>query len=344
MFISLIRRNGKKNRRENSIYFLSLAITIVAFYIILSLEDQDVMAFLRRMESDAVNRLLGLISGVYGFSLFILFFLIYFAEKYQFERRSREFGMLLMLGMKRSRLFLWLMAEDFYSSGMALAIGLPTAVFLSEVISLITARLIGLGIIGHHFALSARGISLTVLGFLGIKLMANILLSTRLIRREPYRLLNETQEEKLKSVSRKRSFATLILGFLLLAIAYGMAIGNLTWMHLVFPGIRGHMAYHPRLLRHIQPFYQKPADSGPAPYVHLPAAGGKCLPAFRLPDCLLRTGADCHRLHELWRLRGLRQPGERTTAHHGFYIGVLRRTLRPGNRRPDQAIPIRRSH
>lgn len=193
MFISLIRRNGKKNRRENSIYFLSLAITIVAFYIILSLEDQDVMAFLRRMESDAVNRLLGLISGVYGFSLFILFFLIYFAEKYQFERRSREFGMLLMLGMKRSRLFLWLMAEDFYSSGMALAIGLPTAVFLSEVISLITARLIGLGIIGHHFALSARGISLTVLGFLGIKLMANILLSTRLIRREPYRLLNETQ-------------------------------------------------------------------------------------------------------------------------------------------------------
>ncbi len=234
MFISLIRRNGKKNRRENSIYFLSLAITIVAFYIILSLEDQDVMAFLRRMESDAVNRLLGLISGVYGFSLFILFFLIYFAEKYQFERRSREFGMLLMLGMKRSRLFLWLMAEDFYSSGMALAIGLPTAVFLSEVISLITARLIGLGIIGHHFALSARGISLTVLGFLGIKLMANILLSTRLIRREPYRLLNETQEEKLKSVSRKRSFATLILGFLLLAIAYGMAIGNLTWMHLVF--------------------------------------------------------------------------------------------------------------
>lgn len=231
MFIKIIRRNSKKSRRENSIYFLSLVIAIVAFYVMLSLEKQDVMIFLRQMESDAVTRLLGLISGVYGFSLFILLFLIYFAEKYQLERRSREFGMLLMLGMKRSRLFWWLMAEDFYSSAMALAIGLPTAVFLSEVISLITARLVGLGIIGHHFTLSGRGIALTVLGFLGIKLTANILLSARLIRREPYLLLHDTPEEKLRTVNRKRSLAVLCLGLLSLTTAYILAIRQITWMN-----------------------------------------------------------------------------------------------------------------
>lgn len=38
-----------------------LLIAIIAFYIILSLSRQDIMLFLREMESDAVNRLLSLI-------------------------------------------------------------------------------------------------------------------------------------------------------------------------------------------------------------------------------------------------------------------------------------------
>lgn len=147
---------NKKNRKENRIYFVSLVIAIVAFYVILSLEKQDVMIFLKQMESDAVNHLLGLITGAYGFSLFLIFFLIYFAERYQLERRSHEYGLLLMLGMRRSRLFLWLMAEDLYNGTLALVIGLPAAVFLSEVISLVTAKLIGMGIIGHHFIFLCR--------------------------------------------------------------------------------------------------------------------------------------------------------------------------------------------
>lgn len=234
MFISLMRKNSKKSHRENSIYFVSLIISIVAFYVILSLEKQDVMIFLKQMESDAVDRLFRLISGAYGFSLFLIFFLIYFAEKYQLERRSHEFGVLLMLGMKRRRLFMCLMAEDFYSGTMALVIGLPVAVFLSEMISLITAKLIGLGIIGHRFTLSVEGLALTVIGFLGIKLAANILLSFKIIKREPYRLMHDTQEEKLKVVNEKRSFGMLVFGILFLAIAYAMAIVGVSWENLQY--------------------------------------------------------------------------------------------------------------
>ena len=92
MFFDLIRRNSKRNRKENGIFFASLIVSVVAFYIILSLRNQDVIIFLQTMESDAVNRLLGLIPALYGFSLFILFFLIYFSSRYQFERRSHELG------------------------------------------------------------------------------------------------------------------------------------------------------------------------------------------------------------------------------------------------------------
>ena len=148
MFFELIRRNGRRSRKENGLFFAMLLIAIIAFYIILSLSRQDIMLFLREMESDAVNRLLSLIPVFYVMTLVILFFLIYFASKYQLERRRHEFGMYLMMGMTRNRLFLLLLAEDVGSSLVALLIGLPAGVLLSEVISLVTARLAGLGIIG----------------------------------------------------------------------------------------------------------------------------------------------------------------------------------------------------
>ena len=106
---------------------------------------QDVMLFLQKMESDAVDKLLLLIPAFYGMTLGILFFLIYFACKYQFERRRHEFGVYLMLGMRRSKLFGMLLAEDFLTSILAMLIGLPVAVVLSEIVSLVTAKLVGMG-------------------------------------------------------------------------------------------------------------------------------------------------------------------------------------------------------
>ena len=149
MFFNLITRNSRRSRKENGMFFATLLIAIIAFYIILSLSRQDVMLFLQEMESDAVNRLLGMIPVFYVMTLIILFFLIYFASKFQLERRRHEIGMYLMMGMTRNRLFVLLLAEDIRSSIIALLIGLPAAVLLSEIISLVTARLVGLGIIGH---------------------------------------------------------------------------------------------------------------------------------------------------------------------------------------------------
>ena len=79
MFSNLIFRNCRRSRKENGLFFSSLVISIIAFYMILSISTQDVMIFLQKMESDAVNSLLLLIPVFYGVTLGILFFLIYFA-------------------------------------------------------------------------------------------------------------------------------------------------------------------------------------------------------------------------------------------------------------------------
>ena len=76
MFSELIRRNSKRNRQENTLYFVTMILTVTAFYIILALDHQDVMIFLKEMERDAVNKLLMLIPILYVVSLCLLYFLV----------------------------------------------------------------------------------------------------------------------------------------------------------------------------------------------------------------------------------------------------------------------------
>lgn len=237
MFFDLVSRNSKRNRKDNGLFFVSLLAAIIAFYIILSLSYQDVMLFLQKMESQAVDRLLNMIPVFYGFTLIILFFLIYFASKYQLERRRHEFGVYLMMGMRRTKLFLMLLAEDMQSSAAALMIGLPAAILLAELISLITAKLVGIGIIGHRITISAEAVFWTVAGFLIIKLAAFIVLSGKIACQEIGDLLQPAPEGTKRQLPAAVYRIALAAGILFLAAAYYLAIGGRAWQSIYMMGI-----------------------------------------------------------------------------------------------------------
>lgn len=237
MFYDLVNRNSKKNRKENEMFFISLIVSIVAFYIILSLEKQDVIIFLKTMESQALEKLFILIPVLYGLSLFILFFLVYFAGKYQLERRSRELGMYLMLGMKRSKLLLMLFAEELWNSILSLAIGIPVAVFISEVISLVTAKIVGLGIIGHSFSFSISAVMGTIVGYFIIRFVAIIILSGKFSKKEVIELLSDSQTEKNRKINKIVVTIKLLLGIILLVVVFTIAITGLSWTSVKFFGI-----------------------------------------------------------------------------------------------------------
>jgi len=230
MFFDFIKRNSRKTRKENGVYFASLIISIVAFYVILSLGEQDVMVYLKTVESNAVARLLLMIPMLYAVSLFFVFFLVYFANKYQLQLRSHEFGLYLMMGMKRGKLFAMIMGETLWNGLVALIIGIPVSLFLTELISLATSRLIGMGIIGHKFSISWVGLGLTVVGFIIVQIVAVFILSLKMSRKEPVDLLNDQKQETQRVLSPVWSVvslltgAVLLLGTIFLTIAYGLAI------------------------------------------------------------------------------------------------------------------------
>ncbi|MBS4192309.1 ABC transporter permease [Bacillus sp. FJAT-49705] len=230
MFFNFIKRNSRKTRKENGVYFASLIISIVAFYVILSLGEQDVMVYLKTVESNAVARLLLMIPILYAVSLFFVFFLVYFANRYQLQQRSHEFGMYLMMGMRQSKLFAMIMGETLWNGFVALCIGVPVALFLTELISLATSRLIGMGIIGHQFRISWVGLGLTVFGFIVVQVLAVFILSWRMSRKEPADLLNDQKDESQRVLSPVWSMvslltgAVLLLGAIFLCVAYVLAV------------------------------------------------------------------------------------------------------------------------
>lgn len=230
MFYNFIKQNSRKIRKENGVYFTSLIVSIIAFYVILSLGEQDVMLYLKTIESDAVAKLLLMIPVLYAVSLFFVFFLVYFANKYQLQLRSHEFGLYLMMGMKRSKLFAMLIGETLWNGLVALIIGVPISLFLTELISLATSKLIGMDIIGHQFRISWTGFGLTIVGFMIVQLVAVFILSLKMSRKEPVDFLNEQKEETQQVLSPMwgsvslLTGAVLFLGAIFLCVAYGLAI------------------------------------------------------------------------------------------------------------------------
>lgn len=232
MFFDLVSKNSKRDRKENGLLFSTLVISIIAFYLILSLSHQDVMIFLKKMESDAVNKLMMMIPLFYGMTLFILFFLVYFASRYQIESRSHEFGVYLMMGMRRYRLFMLLLFEDVRNTFFALITGIPIGIALAEIISLVTVKMVGIGIVEHSFSISIEAIIFTIIGFVIIKFMAFAILSGKVIHRQIGELLNPRPAGSKKQHNRIVYILSFILGMIMLVYAYVMAIRGLSWYNV----------------------------------------------------------------------------------------------------------------
>ena len=207
----------------------SLIISIIAFYVVLSLDSQDVMRYLKSLESEAISKLFAMISVLYGFTLFIVFALIYFASKYQIERRSHEFGVYIMMGMKRTKLLLMLLLEDISSSVLALLIGLPVSVLITEVISLLTVKTVGIGFMGHQSTFSLSAALLSAGGLFLVKLVAFLILSVKLARKEVGSLLSDAPDNVRKKEYPVLSAILLILGAVCLGWAYKEGVSGYSW-------------------------------------------------------------------------------------------------------------------
>lgn len=145
------------------------------------------------------------------------------------ERRKHEFGMYLMMGMDRKRLFSFLAAEEMWSSLISLVTGIPIAVFISEIVSLVTAKLVGMNMIGHHFSFSLKAVAWTIVGYCLVRALVLMILSIQIVRKDLVELLADVQETKQKKRNQRLAAIGLILGVILIGIAFCLSITGYGW-------------------------------------------------------------------------------------------------------------------
>ncbi len=141
MFYKLAFRNVTKSLRDYAVYFLTLMFGVCLFYMFNSLDAQTVMLKVSQSQKEILRSLARVIGYVSVFISVILGFLVVYANGFLMRRRKKELGVYMTLGMPRGRISAILVLETLLIGAVSLAAGLAAGIFLSQGMSVVTARM-----------------------------------------------------------------------------------------------------------------------------------------------------------------------------------------------------------
>ena len=104
MLFKLSIKNIKKSFKDYAIYFLTLVLGVAIFYMFNSLDSQQAMLEVSNSTRDLIKLMISLLGMVSVFIAIVLGFLIVYANNFLINRRKREFGIYMTLGMGRKQI------------------------------------------------------------------------------------------------------------------------------------------------------------------------------------------------------------------------------------------------
>ena len=227
MYFKLAAKNVRKSYRDYVLYFLTLVLGVCVFYVFNSIEAQEAM--LRISESthsmlQSITKLMGILSV---FVSIILGFLIVSADQFLIKRRKKEFGIYMTLGMDRGKLARILVGETFLTGAISLGAGLALGIFVSQWLSILTARMFEVDMTGYTFIFSSSAFYKTILYF-GMIFLVVVLFSAISINR--YQLIDLINAEKKNEKPHVKKTAVTVFLFVLALIciitAYVLVLSN----------------------------------------------------------------------------------------------------------------------
>src|SRR6056297_1560204 len=242
MLFKLSFRNAKKSFKDYATYFITLTLGITIFYLFNSIDSQTVMLEINSSQNRNVETLIQLMSIISVFVSVVLGFLVIYSSNFMINRRKKEFGVYLTLGMDKSSISKILFIETFIVGLLSLISGLVLGIILSHGFSIITARMFEVNMKEFHFIFSRSAALKVVINF-GIIFLVVIVFNTfNLSKLKIIDLIygdRKNQELKIKSV--KKSIVLFILSILTLSTAYYTILkhGLLDYKMVLFSVILG---------------------------------------------------------------------------------------------------------
>ncbi len=217
---SLAFRNIKKSIRDYVVYFLTLIFGVAIFYIFNSVGDQSAVISLSETSYDFIQMMLLLLEMVSVGVAFVLGFLIIYANNFLIQRRKKEFGIYLLLGMDKKDVSKVLIGETFLVGMLSLAAGIGIGIFASQFISILVAKFFEADMSAYVFTVSGGAVLKTTINFVVIYLVVLMFHSVTISK---LKLIDLFSAEKRTEKQMFKNPMLAFIVFVLAAIALGYA-------------------------------------------------------------------------------------------------------------------------
>ena len=207
MLGKLAVRNAKRSIKDYLIYLITITISfslIFAFNLVAS--SDEVIELSRGM--DTFKDILFFINVVI---IFVICFLINYTTKFMFEKRSKELGTYMLLGIKKKEIARLLIMENMLLGAFALILSIPLGFLFSQFVSLVIVNLLGIPEV-IFISVNIFSIGLLVLYFLAIYVLVlfNLLRRIRKMTVHDFLYFDKQNEKKMFRNSKKRTIIFLV--------------------------------------------------------------------------------------------------------------------------------------
>ncbi len=145
MLGKLAYRNMKRSAKDYLIYILTMTVVSALMYAFNSLIFQN--EFTGMMEEDAIMPIM--IGLATFFIVLIMAWLIHYMVRFMMEKRGSEFGIYMLLGMKKKTIARLYVRENLLLGSAALIIGCGFGILLSQILMSIMASMIYMEYVPH---------------------------------------------------------------------------------------------------------------------------------------------------------------------------------------------------
>ena len=114
MLFKLSIKNMRKTIKDFAIYFLTLVLGVAIFYMFNSLDSQEAMMQVSSSTRELIKLMITMLGFVSVFVAVILGLLIVYANNFLINRRKKEFGTYMILGMSKGQISRILLIETIF--------------------------------------------------------------------------------------------------------------------------------------------------------------------------------------------------------------------------------------
>ena len=225
MLFKLSLKNIKKSFKDYAIYFITLVFGVAVFYMFNSLDSQEAMLQVSSSTKQIIKLMINMLSMVSIFIAVILGLLIVYANNFLINRRKKEFGIYMTLGMSKRQISKILLFETIFIGIISLGVGLIAGIFASQFMSVLVAKLFQADMSSFEFVFSKDACIKTCIYF-AIMYLAVVLFNTFTISK--YKLINLLTAVKKNEQIKMKNPILCIIVFILAAIGLGYAYWDVT--------------------------------------------------------------------------------------------------------------------